>query len=137
TRYCAAAHKHWLKCRDWRKNPGASDLNDDLIQAGLDAFCRVFVRDCPAWRFRGEPEPLALRELIDFDDCAVGLVGNITPDLVELADCIENLVDRIGQPPIFVGWQTEFLEQPKNLRVEIDVRSLNCAHSVKNDSKLA
>jgi hypothetical protein len=36
-----------------------------------------------------------------------------------------------------VSWQTEFLEQPKNLRVKIDGRTFNCAGTVKNDSEWA
>ena len=107
------------------------------LQAGLDTFGRVFVSDRPPRRFRGEPEPLALRERVHFDYCAVGLIRKIVPDVVEIADRIQNFVDRIGEPPIFVGWQTEFLEQSKNLRVKIDVRAFNCAGSVKNDSEWA
>ena len=81
------------------------------LQAGLDAFRRVFVSDRPARRFRREPEAFALRERVHFDYCAVGLVRKIMPDLIEVPDCFQNFVNRIGQPPIFVGWQTEFLEQ--------------------------
>src|SRR5690348_3840120 len=80
---------------------------------------------------------LSLRESIHFDHCAVGLVRKIAPDVIEIADCFQNLVNRVGQPPIFVAWQTEFLEQSENLRVNIDACAFIRAGSVKNDSEWA
>ena len=101
TRNPAAAHRHRLEHRHRRENSGAPHLNDDVSQAGLDAFGRVFVCDRPARRFGGEAEPLALLKLIDFHDRAVGLICKIAPNFVQLADRVENFLDRIGQPPAF------------------------------------
>ncbi len=83
----APAHQHRLQHRYRREDSGASDLNDDVLQAGLDTFGRVFVSDRPSRRFRGEPELLPLRERVHFDYCAVGLIGKIASDVIEIADC--------------------------------------------------
>ena len=101
-RNCAAAHQHWLQRRDRRENSGAPDLNHDVVQTRLDAFRRVFVSNRPARRFGSESKPLALRERVHFDYCAIGLIRKIRPDLVEVPDRFENFVDRIGQPPFLV-----------------------------------
>src|SRR4029077_3672494 len=49
----ASAHQHRFKHSNRRQDSGASNLNDDVLQAGLDTFRRVFVSDRPPRRFRG------------------------------------------------------------------------------------
>ena len=83
----APAHQHRLQHSYRSEDSGASYLNDDVVHAGLDAFGGVFVSDRPPRRFRSEPEPLALRERIDFDYRAVGLIRKIVSDVIEIADC--------------------------------------------------
>src|SRR5262245_20453599 len=47
TRYGAAAYQNRLERGDWRQNSSAPDLNDNVVQTGLDPFRRVFVSDRP------------------------------------------------------------------------------------------
>ena len=89
----AAAHEHRLKHGDRREGSGASDLNDDVDQTRFHAFGFVFVSDRPARRFRGEPEPLALRERIDFHDGAVGLIGKIVAHAIEFVNRVQDFLD--------------------------------------------
>ena len=80
----ASAYQHRFQYRYRREDSGASNLNDDVLQTGLDTFGRVFVSDRPPGRFRSEPELLALRERVHFDNCAVGLIRKIASDVIEL-----------------------------------------------------
>src|SRR5207244_12763868 len=88
----ASADQYRFKHSDWRQNSSASDLNNDVVQTRLHAFRCVFVSDRPARRFRGEPKSFSLRERIDFDYRAVGLIRKIVPDVVQLTYGVENLV---------------------------------------------
>ena len=56
----AAADHDWLERRHGRQRSGASDLNENIEQAGFDALGLVFEGDRPTRRFRGEAEYLAL-----------------------------------------------------------------------------
>ena len=96
----ASTHKDRLEHGDRRENSSPPDLDYDVEQLCFHSFGRVFVGNRPPRRFRGEPEPLALLERIHFDDRAVGLIGKTAANLIEVANCVQNFVDRIGQPPI-------------------------------------
>ena len=59
---------------------------------------------------RRAQEALALLERIYFDHGTVGFVRKIAPNLVQVANCIQDLIDRRGRPPIFMGRQPEFFK---------------------------
>ena len=69
-----SANKNRIEHGDRRERTCATNLNDDVEQPRLDAFGFILERDRPARRLRGEPENLALRECVDFDDRAVRLI---------------------------------------------------------------
>src|SRR5439155_25917237 len=67
TRNGAPANQDRLQRRHRREDSGASDLNDDVVQARLYAFRRVFVSDRPALRFVWEPPSHELPACLEFN----------------------------------------------------------------------
>src|SRR5207248_9507540 len=110
----AAANENWLEYRHRRQNSGPPDLDFDIEQFGFNSLGGVFVSNGPARRFRGEAKALPLRKRIHFDHRSVGLVRETAPDFIEIANCLENLIDRIGQGPMCMRGQTNLSEQWKN-----------------------
>ena len=104
----AAADHDRLERGDRRQRPGAADLDQDVEQTRFDPFRFVLESDRPARRLRGEPEDLALRKRIDLHDGAIGLIGKIVADPVQLVNRFQNFLDRVGEPPALAARQAEF-----------------------------
>ena len=49
-------------------------------------------------------------ERVDLDDRAIGLVGKAPADFIEIANCVQDFVNRISHPPIFMCRQAELFE---------------------------
>ena len=81
-----------------RQDARAADLDLDVEQPRLGALGLVFVRHRPARRFGGQPEPLALREIVHLDHRAVRFVLEIVPHGVEFADGREDALRGVGGP---------------------------------------
>ena len=133
----APAHQNRFENSDRCENSSATNLNFDVEQFRFHALGGVFVSDRPARRFCGEAESLALLQRVNFDHGAVGFVRKIAPNLVEIANRSQDLIDRIGRPPIFVGRQPELFEQREDSGVKIHLRTFDCASSVKNHTERA
>ena len=88
----AATDQDRLQFRDRGENSSATNLNNDVEQFGFNAFGRVLVGNCPPRGFGGESERFALRQGVDFDHSAIRFVPKIAPDLVEIANRVENWI---------------------------------------------
>ena len=89
----ASAYKHRFEHSNRCENSSTADLNDNVVEPGLDAFRCVLVSDRPARRFGGKPETLALREGVHFHDRAVGLISKLVADAVELVYRVQDFFE--------------------------------------------
>ena len=80
----AAGQEDRFEFGDGRERARAADLDGDALEQRLGLFGGVLVGDGPARRLGGEAGSLALREGVQFDDGAVGLVreARAAPDRV-------------------------------------------------------
>ena len=99
-------------------------------------FGFIFESDRPARRFRGESEPLALFERVDFHNRAIGLICEIVP-YVDRARGLRSGFRRWNRPtPVtFAARQPEFFQQSEKFRVFFQRRTLHHAGPIKNDAE--
>ena len=81
-----------------RERAGAAHLDGDAVEPRLGLLGGVFVGDGPARRLGGEAGDVALREGVQLDDRAVGLVGEVLAHLVQLPDGGDQFIRRAAVP---------------------------------------
>ena len=85
------------------------------LSSGLRLLGGVFVGDGPARRFGGEPRRFPLREGVELDDRAVGLVGEAAAHFVQFVDGGHQLVGRAAVPGLLGRLEAQRAEPREHL----------------------
>ncbi len=111
----AAGQEDRFKFRHGRERARAADLDGDALEQRLGLLGGVFVGDGPARRLGGEAGYFALREGVQLDDRAVGLVGELVPHLVEFVDGGDQFLRRAAVPGPFRRLEAERFQPGEHL----------------------
>ena len=82
---------HRLQLRLWRHHTGTAHLHHDVPQHRLLRLRRVLVGDGPAGTLGGAAQHIPLRQLVQLDDRAVDVEGEILPPVAQPCDLRQNI----------------------------------------------
>ena len=133
-----ASEEDRFQFRDRGECAGAADLDGDGFELRLGLVGRILEGHAPARRFGRGAKPLAQRDGIEFDDCAIGFVGKVVADFVELVDGAEQFLHRTAVPVFLRRLEPERFKPMEQL----DLRrrhppAFHFAGSIENDVELA
>ena len=74
------------------QNTGSAHLNDDVLHDSFLDFGRIFIGSCPAGEFRGSAQSLSLGKIVDLNDSAVDIAGQLTTVFIDGKNVIVNFL---------------------------------------------
>ena len=114
-----------------RRDPaGATDVDLDVEELGVDLLGRVLEGDGPPRRARGGAEPALHRDLVDLDDDPVDLVLDVVAVLPRVRDEGVHLLDRVDDPEVGGDRHAPRLERGVGLALPRQVEPLALADAV-------
>ncbi len=122
---------------DGGERAGSPDLDVDAVNLGFGLFGFEFEGDGPAWRLGGDAELALAGDGVDFDDRAVGLVGEFVTVMVDLADCGEGFLEIGGVPDFRRGGESAVAEKVVKLVLRFEGETLQLAKPVHDQVERA
>ena len=116
---------------------GATDVDLDVEERGVDLLGRVLEGDGPPRRPRGGAELALHRDLVDLDDDPVDLVLDVVPVLARVHDEGLDLLDRVDDPEVVGHRQPPCLRALVGLALPLQLEPLALADAVDEHAQLA
>src|SRR4051794_41971261 len=99
--------------RGERRHPaGAADIDEDVVELGVDLFRWVLPGDRPPWRLCGRAESALQREVVDLDDDTVDVVLDVVAGLAPLGGGAADAGEGVQHPVAGRGRQPRGAPQP-------------------------
>ena len=104
-RHRNAAHHLRRQMRNRRQRARSPHLHRDIDDFGLYLPRRIFERDGPARRLRGEPQPPLLRDAVDFEHDAIDLIRQSFALRFPFAAEFQRLFDVVAQAALGIDFE--------------------------------